>query len=401
MKSILLIMPYGSVGGMERLALTFYNHYKAKGYTVKAVKLIKLETDIINFGKDEYFLSDKDFSSLSPLKRILFYLNAASKIKKIIKREKVSHSIAFGDMANIFSSLTFTKDYKIGSIHALKSVELNNNSYFTKLIKLSYRSCYKYLDKVVCISKAIKEDMINECNFKFPEKLKIIYNPHDVQKLEKMSGEIIDDKHELEIFKKKTIIFIGRLSVQKSPWHLINALNDLLKTNDANLIFIGDGDQMILDHLNMLINKYKISDKVFFFGRKGNPYKYIKKADVLVLSSHYEGTPNVIVEAIAVGTPVVTSYCTEGVIELMSTKTYEEADKNIEMEAGIVTPNLYKGVLGIPKENNFTVEEKKLSEALALVLSNNDYKNKLQENRNKLLKKFDVNIISDQYLNNQ
>ena len=49
-KRILLLMPYGSVGGMERLALTFYNRMKKLGYKVKVVKLIKLEDDIILFG---------------------------------------------------------------------------------------------------------------------------------------------------------------------------------------------------------------------------------------------------------------------------------------------------------------------------------------------------------------
>ena len=108
MKSILLIMPYGSVGGMERLAINFYNYYKNNGYTVKAIKIIKLESDIINFGDDELFLSNIDFFEMSFAKRFLFYLKIPFMIRKIIKQNKTSHSIAFGDMANIFSSLTFS-----------------------------------------------------------------------------------------------------------------------------------------------------------------------------------------------------------------------------------------------------------------------------------------------------
>lgn len=392
-------MPYGSVGGMERLALTFYNHYKNKGYNVKAIKLIKLQSDIINFGEDEFYLSNQDFSSLSSLKRILFYLTTPSKIKKIIKQEKISHSIAFGDMANIFSSLTFTKEYKIASIHALKSVELNSNSYFTKLIKLSYRTCYRHLDKVVCISNAIKNDLIENCRFKFPEKLEVIYNPHNVEKLVELSNEPIEDKSELKLFSKKTIIFIGRLSIQKSPWHLINAFNDVRKKNkDVNLIFIGDGNSQVSDYINILINDYKLNDNIFFLGRKNNPFKYLKHADVLVLSSHYEGTPNVIVEAIAVGTPVVTSYCTDGIIELMNMTALEVKNENIVLDAGIVTPNLYKGTLGLPENNHFIEEEKKLSDALTSVLSSTKYKESLNEIRGKLLEKFDVTHISEKYL---
>src|SRR5690606_37643501 len=122
-KNILLIMPYGSVGGMERLAYNFYKCYIGMGYNAKALKLIKLDSDIINFGADELYLKDCDFSEMSKTERAFFYFKAPSMIKKIIKREQITHSISFGDMANFFSSLSGTKEFKIGSIHALKSIE--------------------------------------------------------------------------------------------------------------------------------------------------------------------------------------------------------------------------------------------------------------------------------------
>ncbi len=399
MKSVLLIMPYGSVGGMERLALTFYNHYKNKGYNVKAIKLIKLKTDIINFGDDEYFLSDKDFWELSPFKRILFYLKAPLKIRKIIKKENATHSISFGDMANIFSSLTFTKEYKIASIHALKSVELNEDIAFNKLIRFSYRSCYKHFNKVVCISKAIKNDLIENCKFKFPDKLKVIYNPHNVERLIELSKEKIEDENELKLFSKNTILFIGRMSIQKSPWHLINAFHLLQEKGiESNLIFIGDGNSQVSDLINQLIKTYNLTERVFFLGRKSNPYKYLKHANVLVLSSHYEGTPNVIVEAIAVGIPVVTSYCTDGVVELMSINPHEIKNENVQLEAGIITPNLYKGILGVPSNNNLIEEEVKFSEALEIALASSKLKDNLIKERENLLEKFDVKVISEEYL---
>ena len=85
MKHILLIVPYGSVGGMERLALNFYNFYKGQGHKVKAIKFIALRSDIINFNEDEYALNTKDLSELSPFKRALFYLSISFKLRKIIK----------------------------------------------------------------------------------------------------------------------------------------------------------------------------------------------------------------------------------------------------------------------------------------------------------------------------
>ncbi|MDD7885825.1 glycosyltransferase [Flavivirga sp. 57AJ16] len=398
MKNILLIMPYGSVGGMERLALTFYNHYKKEGYQVKALKFIKLNSDIINFGEDELFFKPYDFNEMSPFERMAFYLKAPLMLRKIIKENKTTHSIAFGDMANLFSSLTFTNEFKIGSIHALKSVEFVNKTFFNSVFKLSYKTSYKYINKVVCISQAIKNDLINNYNYKFPN-LEIVYNPHNVKDVIRLSSEPITEEKEKEIFSKKTIVFLGRLSIQKSPWHLINAFSMVKKIiEDVNLVIIGDGDIKVIRYIEGLIKEAGLQNNVFLLGRKSNPYKYLAAANVLALSSHYEGTPNVIVESIATETPIVSSYCTKGIIELMSLKNYEEQPENIILESGIVTPNLFKGALGIPEEKIIIKEEEKFSNALVQVLENTQFETNLKEAKDKLLSKFDLDFVANKYL---
>ena len=105
MKTILLILPYGGVGGMERVALTFYNYYKNKNYNVKVIKLIGLPTDIINFDQDEIVLTTKDLWEMSVFRRLAFYIKSPIKVRKIIKQHNIEVSIAFGDVANAFSAL--------------------------------------------------------------------------------------------------------------------------------------------------------------------------------------------------------------------------------------------------------------------------------------------------------
>lgn len=398
-KSILLIMPYGSVGGMERLALSFYSFYKNNGYSVKALKFIKLENDIISFDEDEIFLSDKDFSFMSKKDRMLFYLKTPKKINRIVKKYNVTHSISFGDMANLFSSLSFSGEYKIGSIHALKSIEFKHKTFFNKITNFGYKSSYKNLNKLVCISKAIKKDLIENCGYRFSN-LEIIYNPHDIQSIINLSNEPLTDKYEINIFSKKTILFLGRMSIQKSPWHFIKAFKLVIKDlPETNLVLIGDGDKKVTEYLNKLIKNLNLEDHIYLLGRRSNPYKYLKNSDTLVLSSNYEGTPNVIVESIAVGTPIVSSYCTKGVIELMSLNDYDESFDNIDTETGIVTPNLFRGKLEIPSfKEGFLTEEKQLAEALKKILTTNKYKISLEKNRKQLLNKFDLQEVSLNYL---
>ncbi|WP_271766962.1 glycosyltransferase [Aquimarina algiphila] len=399
MKNILLIIPYGGVGGMERLAFSFYNFYKKEGHFIKAVKFIKMKNDIINFGEDELFFSDRDFSEMSKTERLKFYVSIPFQLRKVIKKHKITHSISFGAMPNVYSSLTYTKDYKIASIHALKSVELSNNSLLSKMTRFGYKYTYKNLDKVVCISNAIKEDLIERCNFKFANKLKVIYNPHDVDEIQKRSLEEITEKEEVALLASNSVLFVGRLSTQKSPWHLIKAFSLVLKNiPDAKLIFIGDGDAGVLKHLEDLIEDLGVNEQIHFLGRKKNPYKYLVNTKMLALASHYEGTPNVIVEAMCLATPVVSSCCTYGIVELMSLKAQTVEDKMIEVEAGIITPNLYKDRLGIPDTSDFIDEEYVLAEAIEKVLKSSVYKENLEEKREELLTKFNLEKVASEYL---
>ncbi|MEK6153513.1 glycosyltransferase [Flavobacteriaceae bacterium 3-367] len=397
-KNILLIVPYGGVGGMERLVHNFYKHYKKQGNNLKVLKFIKLNNDLINFEEDELFLKPYDFGSMSRLERIMFYFKSPLRLRKIIKKHNVTHSIAFGDMANLFSSLTFTKEFKVGSIHALKSVELKNKTLFNKIVGIGYRTSYRHLDKLVCISKAIKEDLRKNCGYRF-NNMEIIYNPHNIEDIITQSNEPITDKSELEIFEKEVVLFLGRLSLQKSPWHLVKAFSILRKSHkDVNLVLMGDGDSRVLEHLKLLIAKLDLDKKVFLIGRRSNPYKYIKSSKLLALSSHYEGTPNVIVEAIAVGTPIVSSNCTDGILELMSLTHHNESQENIVTESGVVTPNLFDGQLGIPETDEILQRERDFADAMYSILRSNIFKVKLEQNRAELLSKFNLVKVASKYM---
>ena len=400
MKNILLIMPYGSVGGMERLALNFYTHYKEQGYSVKAIKIIQLPSDIIHFGNDEIALSTVDFYEMSFIKRLMFYLKIPYLIHKIVKQNKTTHSIAFGDMANVFSSLSCTSEFKIASIHALKSVEFVSKSFLNSIFKLAFKTSYYFFNKVVCISEAIKVDLIENCGFKFKSKLQVIYNPHNVAEIEKLALIEIESLAEVELFKNDVILFLGRMSAQKAPWHLIKAFSLLENIdNKIKLVLIGDGDNAITNYLKELINKLNIEKNVVFLGRKSNPYQYLKRAKILALSSYYEGTPNVIVEAIATETPIVSSNCTDGIIELMSQNENEKIENCIYTESGIITPNFFKGSLSIPTDELITQEEIIFSKALQTILIQSIYKEKLIKNKINLLSKFNLKLVSNEYLN--
>ncbi|MFZ4106185.1 glycosyltransferase [Flavobacterium sp.] len=403
MKNILLIVPYGGVGGIERLAINFYTQYKSQGYTVKVIKIIQLESDIVHFGKDEIAFSTIDFIQMSFLNRFCFYCKIPFLIHKIIKKNNITHSISFGDMTNVFSTLSFSKEYKIGSIHSFKSIELKERNFLNKIFKLAYKTTYFFFDKVVCISETVKLDLIDNCGFKFKKKLQVLYNPHDINAINRLSEENFESVFEEQLFQNKVILFLGRITLVKALWHLIKSFSLIENIdNSIKLVFIGEGDNQITNYLLELSVKLGINDNVVFLGKKSNPYPYLKRASILALTSYYEGTPNVIIEAIVVETPIISSNCTDGLKELMSYKEYITINDFISTESGLITPNFYFGSLNIPLDESITKEEIIFSKAVTEVLNNEDYyNNKIKENKFQLLGKYNLEAIASSYISNE
>lgn len=390
-------MPYGSVGGMEKLAFTFYKHFKSLGYNVTAIKIIKLPDDLVNFGADEISFSSKDFSAFSKLGRLKFYMSIPQKLKKVINKKKIDYTISFGDMANCFNSLSNTSETKIATIHAHKSIELTSKSLMNSLFKLSYSTIYKRFRKVVCISEEIKKDLQLNLKYKF-KNLEVIYNPHDYNFIERQAAEVIEDNFENKVFEQDTILFLGRLSVQKAPWHLLNAFH-LSQQKSLNLVFIGDGTSAVLNTLLKLTRDLGMEDRVFFFGRKKNPYKYLRRANVIALTSYYEGTPNVIAEAIALGIPVISSDCTAGIAEMMSLTQTEPDGSNLITEAGIITPTFFEGKLEIPTDFSYKKSEEDFAAAIDFFFENQTYlRGNLQKNKAALWRKYEVATVCENYL---
>ena len=397
-RHILLMIPYGGVGGMERLALNLYRHYRSLGDGVKVIKLVRRPDDIVNFGEDEIALSERDLAGMSPLRRVGFYLSIPLSIARAVRAHGITHSIAMGDMCNLFSSVSPSREFRVASIHSLKSVELASGGMLNGIFRLAYRTSYRRFDRVVCISRAIRDDLLEICGYRFPANLDVVYNPHDLAAITEAGAEELAPD-EAGLFSGKTVVFVGRLTGVKALWHLIRAFQAVLGRGIvARLIFIGDGDPDMTGYLQHLVSEYGIGERVTFLGRKANPYKYLARADVLALSSHYEGTPNVIVEAIALGVPVVSSHCTDGVVELMGARELSGFTTPLELEAGIMTPPLAGSRDDITDQTSLTPAELALADALAAVLEDPAYRESVLRHRERLLEKFQLALSAQTYL---
>jgi glycosyltransferase involved in cell wall biosynthesis len=169
--------------------------------------------------------------------------------------------------------------------------------------KTMYRVLCKRLDHVVCQSTDMQNDLAQKF-FVPPERMTVIHNPVDIVAIRTLAGESIESENTDNSRHPGTIQLVaaGRLAYQKGFDLLIEALA-LCNDPRLRLQILGDGPLAV--ELADLASRLGVADQCQFLGFRRNPYPFFSAADAFVLSSRYEGFPNVILEALACGTPVI------------------------------------------------------------------------------------------------
>lgn len=116
------------------------------------------------------------------------------------------------------------------------------------------------------------------------------------------------------------LLAAGRLTPQKDFGTLLSAFADLVRRCPARLIVIGDGEQRA--QLEELARRLDVADRVAFPGYITNPYPWMRRSSLFVLSSRWEGFANVVAEALACGAPVVATECESGPAEILDGGKY-------------------------------------------------------------------------------
>ena len=203
----------------------------------------------------------------------------------------------------------------LSKILGLKVVIRSNASISGWSKNLIKRYLYKLILKLADCIVVNSKEFQREYKIKFNLKTLCIYNPLDKINIIKKSKEKVN----FNFFKNKTINFInvGRLVPQKDQLTLIEAFKLLKeKTNiKFRLLIMGSGSEKY--KLIKLVKKYQLKRHIKILDFKKNPYPYIKKSDVFILSSIFEGLPNVLLESIVLKKFIISSNCPTGPREIL------------------------------------------------------------------------------------
>lgn len=178
------------------------------------------------------------------------------------------------------------------------------------LIRKLYPLLYPRADRIVCPGEAIKNEL--KIKFRIPEdKMEIIPNPILVDNI-RSELESFHDPFEHNSIR---LLAAGSLTWQKGFDLLVIAMKKLVKKRpEIHLTILGEGPEK--DTLANQIRSLDLSDSITLAGFQKNPYPYFYHADLFVLSSRWEGLPNVVLESLACGTPVVAFDCPGSVDEI-------------------------------------------------------------------------------------
>ncbi len=359
-----MLIPSLSGGGAERVCINLLP-YLSKYFKLTLALLedhivydLNSDINIVSFSKR----LNSQASHILNIPYHLFCLN------KLIKQKRADVVLSILEQANIINILTklMARQRTIVSQHVEPVSQYSGKGLLGKAIFNSSKMLYRYSDKIVCVSKGIKKIVHLHYHID-PDKIDVIYNPIE-------RNFFCESK--TNSFPKwlpgRFILHIGRMRLAHKAQDLLlrSFVQVFEKEKNVKLLLLGEGDDK--DKIEKMATDLGIKDSVIFGGWQEDVASIMRKAEMLVLSSRYEGLPMVLVEAMACGCPVVATDCPTGPREILGDNEY-----------GLLVP---------------VEDSNALAAAMLRMLSDNSLRRYYAAQARKRAKDFDIKNIGGKYV---
>lgn len=310
---IALFIPSLSGGGAERVMLTLASTLADQGYSVDLV-LVKAQGKLLASAPGNVNIVDLGARRvITSLPSLAGYLR---RVKPDAMVSALNHANCVAVWARWFSR---QKTRLVLTEHShLSTATTNSRTLRGRLMPVFMRNAYAKADAVVAVSSGVADDLAEVVGIA-RDTIEVIYNPVVTPGMLALSRETVADPW-FEQDQPPVILSVGRLTAPKDYPTLLKAFAQLRKQRAARLVILGEGEER--ESLEQLANELGIQDDVALPGFIDNPYAYMRAAALFVLSSRWEGLPTVLIEALACGTPVISTNCRSGPAEILDGGTW-------------------------------------------------------------------------------
>lgn len=299
-------------GGAERSMVNLMNGLVERSISVDLilvkregpfVSLVDPRVNIIDFGGKRLLASITDLVSYLKKERPQALLSSLEDTNVVAILAKHLARVSTKVVVNVQN--TVSQEFKHGT--SLKK----------RLAPLMVRFFYPWSNIIVPVSQGVANDLVKLGIS--PQSIEVIHNPVVTPEIAQKVNQPVNHPW-LKPNQPPVIVGVGRLDRQKDFPTLIKALALVRQKIPARLMILGEGSDR--NSLESLVKQLNLTEAVALPGFVNNPYAYMAKAGVFVLSSLYEGLPTVLIEAMAGGTPVVATNCPSGPWEILAGGKY-------------------------------------------------------------------------------
>lgn len=323
--AIAVLVSFSGSGGVERMLVNLLHAMDASG---APVDLLLLRADSVYLrelppGIKQHPLAGRHSQLAIPA--LVAYLRRARPAALLVAKDRAGRSAV---MARALAGVDTPILLRLGTHLSTAMAERSAPERWLRYRLI--RWLYPHIEAVVAVSEGVAKD-VSAISGLPAERIHIIRNPVITNALESRASEACphpwlgdadanpaskdDGMPRLRSDQTPVILAVGRLQRQKDFPTLIRAFNLLRQRQPCRLIILGEGGGRA--GLEQLIAALGLAHCIDLPGFVANPYPFMARAAMLVLSSAWEGSPNVLTEAMALGTPVVATDCPSGPAEML------------------------------------------------------------------------------------
>lgn len=304
---LVFFLPSMTGGGAERVFLNLAIELKRTGHSV-AIGLAHQRGELLKAATKELEVFSIDRPST--FKTILGLTRELRSRRPDVVVSALPHTNVMAILANLLAGRPAKV---IATEHSSSSDWSKFTDFQARLFPVILPLVYRLAHRVIAVSHGVARDL-SRALWMRPGEIEVIYNPVLTADFDQRSSAAAPLLDELLRPGERLILAVGRLEPPKDHECLIHAFAEICRSTSTRLVILGEGS--LRPKLVKLISDLGLEQRVHLPGFQPNPLPWIKRAGVLALSSFTEGLPTVLIEALALGTPVVSTDCPFGPREI-------------------------------------------------------------------------------------